>query len=144
MKKFFIIPGLVLLAVIGLRLSPNLISSSSHTDDETGAQYAQHLIHNYACSTPTSCKITTNVPTVLIDGIYVDVGENFVKECEENLHNPQGRNRYCSQIVMPGNVRFMQADARLIKHMLEYDGAVRPEDGLQERTDAALAKIWRG
>ena len=97
MKKFFIIPVIILALAIGIRVATKMQSGSSYssTTNKSGEVFVENHLYNFSCLTETSCTKIANVHMIHIDGIDVEMDNSFAEKCVEYKYKPELRNSYC-------------------------------------------------
>jgi len=143
MQKFFIIPIIILVLVIGIRVVTKSQNGSTYTSstNASGETFVQNHLYNFSCSTETSCTKIANVYMIHIDGIDVEMDIAFAQQCVEYKYKPELRNSYCDKLVEPGDMSSFSGNQRTISHILEFDNNPRPSDSLEQRREVAKQKI---
>jgi len=142
MKQFFTFAVAVLVIAIGIRVASNW-QSGNYVDD-SGMMHVEQTLYNYECSSSTTCTKTANTYIIYDNGIEIDIGESFYRECQENKHNPNFHNSYCQKIILPGTQSTFTSSENAIKNILKYDGNPQPGPHLDKRIEQLRQKVFRG
>ena len=110
------------------------------TDESQNTNVSKGTLFTYDCNTAnTTCTRTANTYILLIDGIFVELDTDFIEECK---YSRKKLNKYCKQIIFPGQSILFTTSPNIIKHLLKNGANPKPSKYLDKRIEAAKEKIY--
>ena len=109
------------------------------TTDSDGNRIAKHELFEFKCSSDNKCMRTAQKNIIQIDGIFVDVNNEFMEKCVEN----KLKNKYCSKVIKLGTKTNFSSSQRAVDNLLNNGINPKIDDSMKSRIKSAYQKIYK-